>query len=48
MLDLITWDGYTEDAWVKRFTQETGCQVRPYYAASSAEMVKLMSGGGGG
>ena len=48
VLDLITWDGYTEDAWVKPFTQETGCQVRPHYAASSAEMVKLMSGGGGG
>jgi putative spermidine/putrescine transport system substrate-binding protein len=48
VLDLITWDGYTEDAWVKLFTQETGCQVRPYYASSTAQMVQMMQGGGGG
>lgn len=48
ILDLITWDGYAEDAWVKPFTQQTGCLVRPRYAASSAEMVQLMNDGGGG
>ena len=48
VLDLVTWEGYAEDAWVKTFTQQTGCLVRPRYAASSAEMVQLMSGGGGG
>ena len=48
VLDVITWEGYTEDAWVKPFTQQTGCLVRPRYVASSAEMVQLMSDGGGG
>ncbi|HET7419431.1 MAG TPA: ABC transporter substrate-binding protein [Candidatus Dormibacteraeota bacterium] len=48
ILDLITWEGYTEDAWVNAFTKTTGCLVRPHYAASSAEMVQLMSDGGGG
>lgn len=48
VLDIITWEGYTEDEWVKPFTQQTGCVVRPRYAASSAEMVQLMSDGGGG
>jgi putative spermidine/putrescine transport system substrate-binding protein len=48
VLDVITWEGYTEDAWVKPFTQQTGCLVRPRYVASSDEMVQLMSDGGGG
>lgn len=48
ILDLVTWQGYTEDAWVKPFTQQTGCLVRPHYAGSSAEMVQLMNDGGGG
>lgn len=48
ILDLVTWQGYTEDAWVLPFTQQTGCLVRPHYAASSAEMVQLMNNGGGG
>src|SRR6187200_1854689 len=25
-LDLIAWEGYTEDQWVKPFEQKTGCQ----------------------
>lgn len=48
ILDLVTWEGYTEDAWVKAFTQTTGCLVRPHFAATTAEMVQLMSDGGGG
>lgn len=47
-LNLITWEGYTEDAWVKPFTDQTGCHVHPYYAASSAEMVRVMHEGGAG
>src|SRR5207237_6904750 len=26
-LNLIAWQGYTEDQWVKPFEQKTGCQV---------------------
>lgn len=48
ILDLVTWEGYTQDAWVAAFTKETGCLVRPRFAASSGEMVQLMRDGGGG
>ena len=30
-LDLIAWEGYTEDQWVKPFEQQTGCQVNAKY-----------------
>jgi putative spermidine/putrescine transport system substrate-binding protein len=47
-LDLIAWEGYTEDQWVKPFEQKTGCQVNAKYGGSSDEMVTLMRQGGGG
>ena len=46
-LNLIAWQGYTDDSWVKTFTQQTGCQVHAQYAGSSDEMVTLMKNGGG-
>jgi putative spermidine/putrescine transport system substrate-binding protein len=47
-LNLIAWEGYTEDQWVKPFEQETGCQVNAKDGGSSDEMVTLMRQGGGG
>jgi putative spermidine/putrescine transport system substrate-binding protein len=47
-LNLIAWEGYTEDQWVKPFEQKTGCQVNVKYGGSSDEMVTLMRQGGGG
>ena len=47
-LNLIAWEGYVDDSWVKQFTQQTGCQVNAKYAGSSDEMVSLMKDGGGG
>ncbi len=47
-LNLIAWEGYTDDSWVKPFTAATGCKVNAKYAGSSDEMVSLMKGGGGG
>jgi putative spermidine/putrescine transport system substrate-binding protein len=47
-LNLIAWEGYVDDSWVKQFTQQTGCKVSAKYAGSSDEMVSLMKGGGGG
>ena len=47
-LNLIAWEGYTDDSWVKQFTQQTGCVVNAKYAGSSDEMVSLMKNGGGG
>jgi putative spermidine/putrescine transport system substrate-binding protein len=47
-LNLIAWEGYVDDSWVKAFTQQTGCMVNAKYAGSSDEMVSLMKDGGGG
>jgi len=46
-LDLIAWQGYTEDDWVKPFEQETGCKVTVKYANTSDDMVNFMRQGGG-
>jgi len=47
-LNLIAWEGYVDDSWVKQFTANTGCKVNQHPAGSSDEMVSLMKDGGGG
>jgi putative spermidine/putrescine transport system substrate-binding protein len=47
VLNLVAWEGYTQQQWVKPFTKATGCKVNPKYAGSSDEMVTLMRQGGG-
>jgi len=47
-LNLIAWEGYTDNSWVVPFQNATGCKVNHKYAGSSDEMVALMTGGGGG
>ena len=46
-LSLVAWAGYTEDSWVKPFEQDTGCKVDVKYGTDSADMVNLMTQGGG-
>jgi putative spermidine/putrescine transport system substrate-binding protein len=46
-LNMVVWEGYAQDDWVKPFEQATGCQVNHKYAGSSDEMVALMRQGGG-
>jgi putative spermidine/putrescine transport system substrate-binding protein len=46
-LNIVAWEGYAEDAWIKPFEAETGCKVNRKYAGSSDEMVALMRQGGG-
>ena len=46
-LDLIAWQGYTEDDWLKPFEQDTGCNVTVKYANTSDDMVNYMRQGGG-
>ena len=46
-LNIVAWEGYAEDAWIKPFETETGCKVNRKYAGSSDEMVALMRQGGG-
>ena len=47
-LDIVAWEGYAQDEWIKPFEAESGCQVNRKYAGSSDEMVALMRQGGGG
>jgi putative spermidine/putrescine transport system substrate-binding protein len=46
-LNIVAWEGYAEDAWIKPFETDTGCKVNRKYAGSSDEMVALMRQGGG-
>ena len=45
-LNMVVWEGYAQDDWVKPFEQQTGCMVNHKYAGSSDEMVALMRQGG--
>jgi putative spermidine/putrescine transport system substrate-binding protein len=47
-LNIVAWEGYAQDEWVKPFEEQTGCTVNRKYAGSSDEMVALMRQGGGG
>ncbi|PWR21615.1 extracellular solute-binding protein [Zavarzinia compransoris] len=45
-LNLLTWEGYADDVFVKPFTEKTGCVVNPTYVSSNDEMVsKAISAG---
>jgi len=44
-LNLIAWEGYTDQKWVKPFVKQSGCKVRSKFAGSSDEMVTLMRTG---
>jgi len=46
-LNVVAWEGYAQDDWVKPFEALTGCKVHHKYAGSSDEMVALMRQGGG-
>src|ERR1700692_4364742 len=46
-LNVVAWEGYAQDQWVKPFEAATGCMVHAKYAGSSDEMVALMRNGGG-
>lgn len=45
-VNLIAWNGYVDDAWVKPFQDQSGCQVHVQYAGSSDDMVNAMKDGG--
>lgn len=46
-LNVVAWEGYADDAWVKPFEATTGCKVHRKYVGSSDEMVALTRMGGG-
>ena len=46
-LNILSWEGYADDSFVKPFVKETGCQVSSTYVGGNDEFVaKVMSGGG--
>jgi putative spermidine/putrescine transport system substrate-binding protein len=47
-LNLIEWPYYSDPAFGKKFTQQTGCVIHRKDAGSSNQMVALMRAGGGG
>src|SRR5690242_9407427 len=47
-LNVVDWEGYTDQSFVKQFEKQTGCQVNSVYAGSSDEMFTKFTSGGGG
>ena len=47
-LNLIEWPYYSDPAFAKTFTKQTGCVIHRKDAGSSNQMVALMRAGGGG
>lgn len=47
-LQVLTWEGYADDSWVKPFEEATGATVKRTYVGSNDEyMAKLATGSGG-
>jgi putative spermidine/putrescine transport system substrate-binding protein len=47
-LNIVNWEGYTDESFTKQFEQDTGCKINDTFAGSSDEMfTKFRSGGGG-
>lgn len=46
-LRIFSWEGYTDEPWVKRFEEETGASVNITYAGSVDEMFAKMRGSEG-
>jgi len=47
-LNMVIWEGYSDESYVKGFEAETGCKVKAVFAGSSDEMFTKFNAGGGG
>src|SRR5436305_8133296 len=47
-LNIVNWEGYADQSFVKGFEKQTGCQVNSVPAGTSDEMFTKFSSGGGG
>ncbi len=45
-LNILTWEGYTDDSFVSVFEEQTGCTVTPTYVGSNDEFPAKLAGGG--
>ena len=48
VLNIVAWEGYAQDEWVKPFEEQTGCTVHRRHAGCSGGRVTLVRPGGGG
>jgi spermidine/putrescine-binding protein len=46
-LNVLTWEGYTDDSFVSLFEEQSGCKVTPTYVGSNDEFPAKLAGGGG-
>ncbi len=46
-LNLLTWEGYADDSFVKPFEEATGCKVSATYVGSSDDFAPKLAAGGG-
>jgi putative spermidine/putrescine transport system substrate-binding protein/spermidine/putrescine transport system substrate-binding protein len=46
-VNLLTWEGYADDSFVKPFEEETGCKVSATYVGSNDDFAPKLAAGGG-
>lgn len=46
-LNLLTWEGYADDSFVKPFEEKTGCKVNATYFTTSDDLAAKLKAGGG-
>lgn len=44
-LNILTWEGYAEDAWIDQFEEEYGVTVNPTYVGSNDEYMAALAAG---
>ncbi|MDQ0317433.1 ABC transporter substrate-binding protein [Amorphus orientalis] len=44
-LNILTWEGYAEDAWIDQFEEEFGITVNPTYVGSNDEYMAALAAG---
>lgn len=46
-VNLLTWEGYADESFVKQFEQESGCKVSATYVGSNDDFAPKLAAGGG-
>lgn len=47
-VNMLTWEGYADESFIKPFEAESGCKVSATYVGSNDDFVPKLAGGGGG
>lgn len=46
-VNLLTWEGYADDSFIKQFEEESGCEVSATYVGSNDDFAPKLAAGGG-